>query len=339
MPDLLDRTFLRGVGASAAVDATSAERAFIAVMAWGYAKTNLGPYRASMALKTPRAGERLLVAARTLANSGAVAAYQCLAGDCRLAFFGPAFVTKFLSFCQPPQQDPIALILDSLVSAWLSREVAVELDSVSWSASTYSHYLDLMQYWASGLECRPDELECCIFSGMSTERGNQWGRPRRPLEGEPLHRREAYRSTPHGSHPESRRPDPGLGSRPRSRPRPSTPARGQEGPSMQGKFREDVHDKLVDAARNGHTVCYSDLPGGRGHIGSYLYRIADYEKEHGRPPLTALVVRKDTGLPGGGFAIAARQVGYAKPGESDDEVWRRAVAEVFSYWSRSGDHA
>ncbi len=108
---------------------------------------------------------------------------------------------------------------------------------------------------------------------------------------------------------------------------------------MQGKFREDVYDKLVDAARNGHTVCYSDLPGGRGHIGSYLYRIADYEEEHGRPPLTALVVRKQTGRPGEGFAIAAREVGYIRPGESDDEVWERAVAEVFAYWSRSGDHA
>ena len=101
----------------------------------------------------------------------------------------------------------------------------------------------------------------------------------------------------------------------------------------QGRFREDVYAKLVDAARTGRTVCYSALPGGRGHIGSSLYRIADYEKEHGRPPLTALVVRKHTGLPGEGFAIAAREVGYIRPGESDDAAWRRAVAEVFSYWS------
>lgn len=81
-----------------------------------------------------------------------------------------------------------------------------------------------------------------------------------------------------------------------------------------GKFRTDVYLLLVDAAIHGHTVVYSALPGGRGHYGGYLYRIAEYEKTHCRPPLTALVVRKRTGRPGKGFAIAAREVGYAKPG-------------------------
>ena len=45
-------------------------------------------------------------------------------------------------------------------------------------------------------------------------------------------------------------------------------------------------------------------------------------------------VRKTTGRPGEGFAIAAREVGYIRPGESDSEVWERAVAEVFAYWRR-----
>jgi hypothetical protein len=106
----------------------------------------------------------------------------------------------------------------------------------------------------------------------------------------------------------------------------------KEGKAMQGKFRTDVYLRLVETAINAHLVNYSDLPGGRGHIGGYLYRIADYEKAHDRPPLTALAVRKQTGRPGKGFAIAARQVGYARPGESDDDVWERAVAEVFAYW-------
>jgi hypothetical protein len=101
---------------------------------------------------------------------------------------------------------------------------------------------------------------------------------------------------------------------------------------MHGPFRTDVYLRLVDAAIKGHTVAYSDLPGGRGHIGSYLYRIADYEKAHGRPPLTVLVVRKETRRPGEGFAIAAAQVGYTRPGESESDVWSRAVAEVFAYW-------
>ncbi len=99
-----------------------------------------------------------------------------------------------------------------------------------------------------------------------------------------------------------------------------------------GKFRPDVYCVLVDAAIHGHTVVYSSLPGGRGHYGGYLYCIAGYEKAHDRPPLTALVVHKHDGRPGEGFAIAAREVGYATPEESDTEVWERAVAEVFAYW-------
>jgi hypothetical protein len=99
-----------------------------------------------------------------------------------------------------------------------------------------------------------------------------------------------------------------------------------------GPFRSDVYAKLIAAAKSGHTVTYGELPGGRGHIGSYLYRIADYERTNGRPPLTAIVVRKQTGRPGPGFAIAAREVDYTRPGESDDAVWERAVAEVFAYW-------
>jgi hypothetical protein len=99
-----------------------------------------------------------------------------------------------------------------------------------------------------------------------------------------------------------------------------------------GKFRPDVYAKLVAAARAGGTVAYSELPGGRGHIGGYLYRIAEYERAHGRPPLTALVVHKHDGLAGEGFAITATKVGFRRPGESDMDVWRRACAEVFAHW-------
>jgi hypothetical protein len=87
-----------------------------------------------------------------------------------------------------------------------------------------------------------------------------------------------------------------------------------------GRFRPDVYAQLVAAAKAGRLVLYGDLPGGRGHIGSYLYRIAEMERSAGRPPLTAIVVRKQDGPPGAGFAIAAAQVGYTRPGESDMAV-------------------
>jgi hypothetical protein len=78
-------------------------------------------------------------------------------------------------------------------------------------------------------------------------------------------------------------------------------------------------------------IYYSDVAG-RRKVGTDLYRIARYEKEHARPPLTAIVVHKQDGRPGEGFRMAMEQIGYANRGEADDAMWERAVAEVFAYW-------
>ena len=74
-------------------------------------------------------------------------------------------------------------------------------------------------------------------------------------------------------------------------------------------FPVETYAVVVSAAIEGHTIPYSALPGGRRTWGRDLYRIADYEKDHGRPPLTPIVVRKQSGRPGEGFAIAMSQVG------------------------------
>ena len=107
-----------------------------------------------------------------------------------------------------------------------------------------------------------------------------------------------------------------------------------------GAGRERIMDKdfnvaayvlVVAAAIEGRTITYSEVAA-RGQVARYLYRIANYEKAHGRPPLTAIVVHKQDGRPGQGFRIAMEQVGYAKTGESDEDLWARACAEVFAYW-------
>ena len=341
MPDLLDRAALRQLCDGASVDADAAEAAFIAVMAWGYGAVGYGPFRTRNVLATTlRASDRLAAVARAIREDGAISAYEHLAnaGDCRLRGLGPAFGTKYLSFCQPPGMNPSALILDALVSTWLRREAELGLDSVAWSVGTYRRYLNLMHEWASLLDCRPEELEYCIFRAMSTERGTQWGDPSAlapESRSAPLGDRHSLAKG--AADPGTRRPRPAAVLASAARAELSRPERNNGATDRAAKFREDIYSQLVDAASTGRTVCYSDLPGGRGHIGSYLYRIADHEKENGRPPLTALVVRKTTGRPGEGFAIAARQVGYIRPGESDDDVWERAVAEVFAFWSRSGD--
>jgi len=167
MPDHLDRETLRALCARAPTDARSAEEAFVAVMVWGYGRTvGYGRFRTKRILTaTPDAGDRLLMAARTLADVGAMAAYGRLARreDCRLRWLGPAFGTKYLHFCQPRGQLPTALIHDRVVAAWVRRETALDLDPGAWAQRTYRQYLDVMHAWASELTCRPDELEGLIF--------------------------------------------------------------------------------------------------------------------------------------------------------------------------------
>ena len=101
---------------------------------------------------------------------------------------------------------------------------------------------------------------------------------------------------------------------------------------MDKDFNVAAYVRVVAAAIEGRTITYSEVAG-RGQIARYLYRIANYEKAHGRPPLTAIVVHKQDGRPGQGFLIAMEQVGYKRrPGESDEDLWARACADVFAYW-------
>jgi hypothetical protein len=58
---------------------------------------------------------------------------------------------------------------------------------------------------------------------------------------------------------------------------------------------------------------------------------AFYESVHNRPPLTAIVVHKQGGRPGGDFREVMKEADFAGPGEGE-EMWRRALGEVFDYW-------
>lgn len=99
--------------------------------------------------------------------------------------------------------------------------------------------------------------------------------------------------------------------------------------------RPDLFAKVVWAAARGRLLAYSDLGTSRSMVGNYLFRLTHEEDAAGRPPLTAIVVHKEggrLGRPGPGFAEAMRQIGYSRPGETPDESWRRAVADVYEYW-------
>jgi len=99
-------------------------------------------------------------------------------------------------------------------------------------------------------------------------------------------------------------------------------------------FRPDLRARLIDVASRGDTINYLDLGAGRAMIGRYLYRIALEEATAGRPPLTAVAVRKDVGLPGAGFREAMIAAGFITNAEEQDEeaVWERALRETHEYW-------
>ena len=99
-------------------------------------------------------------------------------------------------------------------------------------------------------------------------------------------------------------------------------------------FRSDLRAKLVDVASRGETINYLDLGAGRAMIGRYLYRIAKEEVVAKRPPLTSVVVRKGSGVPGEGFLEAMVMIDYVTAAERDDgqTVWERALRETHAYW-------
>ena len=143
LPPKIDRAAIRPACADVTRDTDAAERALVAVMAWG--AIDFG-YRCKWTrdiLSTPRAGERLLAAARTLAADGPLAAYRRLqdGGDCNLYRLGESFGSKFMYFCQPDGQTAQALILDSLVDDWLRRYAGLAFSSGRWSEIDYAAYL------------------------------------------------------------------------------------------------------------------------------------------------------------------------------------------------------
>jgi hypothetical protein len=176
LPDRLDRTAVRCVCVNAAVSPTDAQRAFLAVMAWGYGRVGYGPFRVLRVLAAaPTAGAQLQAAATSAAHGRPVEAYECLGdhGTARLPHLGPAFGTKFLYFCSPAGPRP-ALILDRLVARWLRESVGLAFNELRWSTSTYVRYLEAMFGWADELGLAADELELCIFSTQAGLGESQW---------------------------------------------------------------------------------------------------------------------------------------------------------------------
>jgi hypothetical protein len=88
---------------------------------------------------------------------------------------------------------------------------------------------------------------------------------------------------------------------------------------------------LIEAARMGRTLTYTELAGRAGpplnrrNLHRQLLIPLSYRcRQHGLPDLSALVVRRDTGLPGGGWFALGRS------GEPD-QAWVEALEACFLY--------
>ena len=175
-PDKLSRAAVRDQCIEAGSSAEAAQRAFLAVMAWGFGNVGYGPYRTAKILAdTPDAGTRLRQAAEVVADGGMLDGYASLADRHRnrLTGLGPAFGTKYLHFCSPEGRPP-ALILDRLVADWLVHNAAVSMNPIPWSLRTYQRYIDLMVGWAAELGIEPDQLEACLFTAQARRTRSQW---------------------------------------------------------------------------------------------------------------------------------------------------------------------
>lgn len=104
-----------------------------------------------------------------------------------------------------------------------------------------------------------------------------------------------------------------------------------------------IHDRLLVAAKRRELVYYADLAELLGRemrgrnwaspIYHALDRINDDEDRAGRPMLSAIVVAKETKMPGPGFFALGKRLGKTRPGEDEEAFAKRARADVYAFWA------
>lgn len=102
---------------------------------------------------------------------------------------------------------------------------------------------------------------------------------------------------------------------------------------------DEIRDLCVDVACNGGTITYGELCAQLSvihpHPGSYVFHallraVCESEEQAGRGLLCALVVNKETRMPGQGFFMM-----IARQRDCVDLVgcWQRELALLYHYWS------
>ena len=100
-----------------------------------------------------------------------------------------------------------------------------------------------------------------------------------------------------------------------------------------------VYEEIVKVAKNDKKgiTTYSEVASsariGDWRIGVILDGINKSEHRAGRPLLSAVVTRKDTGMPGAGFFKLAKALGLYDGGD-DLEYWSKELHRVYAYWAK-----
>ena len=104
-------------------------------------------------------------------------------------------------------------------------------------------------------------------------------------------------------------------------------------------MHQAAYEKLKEVARAGGVIYYSQVAPVAGvgprNLGQILGEVCQGEVHQGRPMLGAVVVRKDSHLPGQGFFKSARKLGLFQ-GSNDKErreFWVQELRKVHGYWS------
>lgn len=125
--------------------------------------------------------------------------------------------------------------------------------------------------------------------------------------------------------------------------------RGELLPDTLNMYVDRARPILIQVAKQWSLITYAELMDrlgggpGRAYIGEVVGRISEIELEAGRRKLSAVVVRSDTWMAGGGFfglPDTPPAVGRSTPEEwqdpnlsdADFEYWQGQLQEVYCYW-------
>ncbi len=107
-------------------------------------------------------------------------------------------------------------------------------------------------------------------------------------------------------------------------------------------LRDEMRQIMVDMARQGQLITYSELCAAlktsylhyhSPQIVRLLDEIGAIERDAGRPILPAVVVGKQSGIPGAGYFKIAGERPQAEGSVDPKAMWEADLQVVFDYWS------